>query len=249
MSMNRFRVIGVWILQFLIAALFVIQAIAKLSGSPAWVSRFHRWGYPEHFYLVVGTVELLAAIALLIPWLAKWGALALIVVMAGATATARRRVRRARSPAQGPVEIANDPTAAGPVSPPTPGIPSWPKALLVGGRSDCRRSVSPSGILSVRFVRWSHRHLDPPPVGSRLVGVVVGGRRALQSPESANKVLSPPIRTRTRPRNGPVVIQASYDSPELLFNDLKGIGTSRYSNIWADAHPRAPLSMCQKGYL
>jgi putative oxidoreductase len=87
MSMNRFRVIGVWILQFLIAALFVIQAIAKLSGSPAWVSRFHRWGYPEHFYLVVGTVELLAAIALLIPWLAKWGALALIVVMAGATAT------------------------------------------------------------------------------------------------------------------------------------------------------------------
>jgi uncharacterized membrane protein YphA (DoxX/SURF4 family) len=85
--MNKFRVIGVWILQFLIAALFAIQGLVKLNGSPAWVSRFHRWGYPEHFYLVVGIVELLASIALLIPRVAKWGALVLIVVMAGATAT------------------------------------------------------------------------------------------------------------------------------------------------------------------
>lgn len=85
--MNRSRVIGAWILQLLIAALFAIQGIVKLSASPAWVSRFQRWGYPEHFYLVVGIVELFAAIALLVPRIAKWGASILIVVMVGATAT------------------------------------------------------------------------------------------------------------------------------------------------------------------
>src|SRR5260370_23630524 len=85
--MNKLRIIGVWILQVLLAALFAIQGIVKLSGSPAWVSRFRGWGYPDHFYFVVGLVELLAAIALLIPRIAKLGALLLIVVMAGATAT------------------------------------------------------------------------------------------------------------------------------------------------------------------
>jgi putative oxidoreductase len=85
--MNKLRTIGVWILQVLLAALFAIQGIVKLSGSPAWVSRFRGWGYPDHFYFVVGLVELIAAIALLIPRVAKLGALLLIVVMAGATAT------------------------------------------------------------------------------------------------------------------------------------------------------------------
>jgi putative oxidoreductase len=74
-------------LQFLLAVLFAVQGIVKLGGSPAWVSRFQRWGYPDHFYLIVGALELLAAIALVIPRVAKWGALVLIVVMAGATAT------------------------------------------------------------------------------------------------------------------------------------------------------------------
>ena len=85
--MKSLRVIGAWILQSLVAALFVIQGIVKLSGSPAWVSRFQRWGYPSHFYLVVGLFELVAGFALLIPRVTKWGALVLIVVMAGATAT------------------------------------------------------------------------------------------------------------------------------------------------------------------
>ena len=85
--MNRLRSIAVWILQFLLATLFAIQGIVKLSGSPAWVSRFSGWGFPDHFYFAVGLAELLAAIALLIPRLAKFGALLLIVVMAGATAT------------------------------------------------------------------------------------------------------------------------------------------------------------------
>jgi len=85
--MNSLRIIGFWILQFLLAALFAIQGIIKLSGSPAWVSRFRGWGYPDHFYFVVGLIELLGSIALLIPRIAKLGALLLIVVMTGATVT------------------------------------------------------------------------------------------------------------------------------------------------------------------
>ena len=85
--MNRYKSIAVWVLQFLLAALFAIQGIVKLNGSPAWISRFRGWGYPDHFYFAVGLAELLGSILLLIPRLAKFGALLLIVVMAGATAT------------------------------------------------------------------------------------------------------------------------------------------------------------------
>jgi uncharacterized membrane protein YphA (DoxX/SURF4 family) len=85
--MNKLKFIALWILQFLLAALFAIQGIVKLGGSPAWASRFSRWGYPDHFYLAVGLAELLGAIALLIPRLAKFGALLLIAIMTGATAT------------------------------------------------------------------------------------------------------------------------------------------------------------------
>jgi uncharacterized membrane protein YphA (DoxX/SURF4 family) len=71
----------------LLAALFAVQGFVKLAGSPAWVSRFRGWGYPDHFYLVVGSTEILAALLLLIPRLAKFGAQLLIVVMAGAAGT------------------------------------------------------------------------------------------------------------------------------------------------------------------
>src|SRR5260370_3324199 len=85
--MNRLKSIAVWVLQFLLAALFAIQGIVKLNGSPAWIARFRGWGYPDHFYFAVGLAELLGSILLLIPSLAKFGALLLIVVMAGATDT------------------------------------------------------------------------------------------------------------------------------------------------------------------
>ena len=85
--MDQFRSLAIWFLQFLLAALFAIQGIMKLTRSPAWISRFNAWGYPDHFYLVVGLAELLGAIVLLIPRLTKFGALMLIVVMGGAAGT------------------------------------------------------------------------------------------------------------------------------------------------------------------
>jgi len=83
----KVKSIAVWTLQILFAAFFTVQAVMKLGASPHWVSRFRGWGYPEHFYLVVGLCELLGAILLLIPRLARWGAVLLLIVMTGATAT------------------------------------------------------------------------------------------------------------------------------------------------------------------
>jgi uncharacterized membrane protein YphA (DoxX/SURF4 family) len=74
-------------LQFALAALFAIQGAVKLAGSKVWISRFRAWGYPEHFYLIVGLAELSGAILLLVPRLGKFGALLLTGVMVGATAT------------------------------------------------------------------------------------------------------------------------------------------------------------------
>ena len=85
--MARLRSVAAWIVRLLLAALFVVQGITKLSGSPAWISRFKGWGYPDHFYVAVGLAELLGAIALLIPKFTTFGSSMLIVVMVGATAT------------------------------------------------------------------------------------------------------------------------------------------------------------------
>ena len=85
--MKRFRLVAVWGLQFALAAFFAIQGAVKLGGSKAWITRFSVWGYPDHFYLLVGLAEVLGAILLLIPRLAKFGALLLVAVMVGATVT------------------------------------------------------------------------------------------------------------------------------------------------------------------
>src|SRR5262249_18169873 len=70
-----------------VAGLFAMQGIVKLSGSPAWVSRFRGWGYPDRFYFIVGVAELLGAVGLLIPRLANVGALVLVGIMIGAPST------------------------------------------------------------------------------------------------------------------------------------------------------------------
>lgn len=85
--MTRPKSVAVWVVQILLALLFALQGITKLTSAPAWVARFKAWGYPDHFYLAVGLGELVGAILLLIPRLARFGALILMAVMIGAAAT------------------------------------------------------------------------------------------------------------------------------------------------------------------
>ncbi|MFQ5779042.1 MAG: DoxX family protein, partial [Terriglobia bacterium] len=85
--MNKVKAAALWTLQILLAALFVMSALAKLTSNPEMVERFRQWGYPDNFYYLVGATELLGAIGLLIPRVAAYGASALMVIMVGASLT------------------------------------------------------------------------------------------------------------------------------------------------------------------
>ncbi len=85
--MSRSKTVLLWVLQVLLAALFLMSSIPKLTSHPGAVEMFANYGYPENFYLLVGAIELLGAICLLIPKVAGYGASALIVIMIGASLT------------------------------------------------------------------------------------------------------------------------------------------------------------------
>ena len=79
-------IIGLWALQILVAALFVVIGIAKF-GDPAWARNFARWGYPSGFYMVIGALEMIGGVCLLVPRITTYAAALLGVIMIGASAT------------------------------------------------------------------------------------------------------------------------------------------------------------------
>jgi putative oxidoreductase len=81
--------VALWLCQALLALMFVGAGSRKFTGS-MWARMFARWGYPDHFYLVIGAAEVLAGLALLVPKTAAPAALVLIVIMIGAGVTHAR---------------------------------------------------------------------------------------------------------------------------------------------------------------
>ena len=74
---------ALWLCQAALALMFVGAGARKFTG-PMWARMFERWGYPNHFYLVIGALEVVGALALLVPRTASPAALLLIVIMIGA---------------------------------------------------------------------------------------------------------------------------------------------------------------------
>jgi len=74
-----------WAGQILLAAVFVVAAVPKLTGRPAMVQEFGLIGAGQWLRYFVGTAELAGAIGLLTPWLAGLAAAGLAANMAGAT--------------------------------------------------------------------------------------------------------------------------------------------------------------------
>ena len=74
-----------WAAQIPLAALFVIVAVPKLTGSQQSVQEFGLIGAGQWLRYLVGTAELAGAIGLLTPWLAGLAAAGLAAVMVGAT--------------------------------------------------------------------------------------------------------------------------------------------------------------------
>ena len=73
-----------WALRLLMAALFLFAGFAKLSGQEMMVNEFGLLPVGQWFRYLTGVIEILGAVALLIPSYSGLGALALLVVDVGA---------------------------------------------------------------------------------------------------------------------------------------------------------------------
>lgn len=85
-SPTRHRVsnAALWVLQVLLAVVFAFAAFGKLSADPQQVAGFTQMGLGITGMYIIGALELLGAIALLIPRLVGLAALAFVALMTGA---------------------------------------------------------------------------------------------------------------------------------------------------------------------
>ena len=79
--------IFIWVLRILLAAMFLFSGFNKLTGDPMMVHLFDSIGIGQWFRFVTGGIEVLAALALLVPALTFFGASALVATMIGAIVT------------------------------------------------------------------------------------------------------------------------------------------------------------------
>jgi putative oxidoreductase len=84
---RRAFAVGLWTLQIVSAALFLFSGALKLTGAPMMVQMFGTIGLGQWFRYVTGGLEVISAVLLLVPSLARFGALALAVTMVGAILT------------------------------------------------------------------------------------------------------------------------------------------------------------------
>ncbi|HEY2150261.1 MAG TPA: DoxX family protein [Vicinamibacterales bacterium] len=83
---GRSAVIALWVVQIALAGMFLLAGGSKLLGAPAMVTLFTTIGIGQWFRYVTGLIEVGAALALLVPSIAVFGALALVPTMIGAVA-------------------------------------------------------------------------------------------------------------------------------------------------------------------
>ena len=84
--LSKGRVV-LWMGQCVLAAVFLLSGGSKFAGAPVKVRLFNAIGFGQWFRYVTATIEVGSAIALLVPALAPYGALALVATMIGATLT------------------------------------------------------------------------------------------------------------------------------------------------------------------
>ncbi len=72
------------------ALVFVSQGLMKFDPEGFWTPSFERWGYPVWFRYLIGVLETAGGTMLLVPWVASYGAGALLAVMVGAFITRLR---------------------------------------------------------------------------------------------------------------------------------------------------------------
>ena len=91
---GRVALVALWLTQIALAAMFVFAGGLKLTGAPDMVGLFDAIGIGQWFRYVTGSIEVVSAVALLVPAWAPFGALLLIPTMVGAVATHLREVEQ-----------------------------------------------------------------------------------------------------------------------------------------------------------
>ncbi|MGH9254872.1 MAG: DoxX family protein [Vicinamibacterales bacterium] len=84
---SRLASIALWGVQVVLAGMFLLAGGSKLAGAAAMVALFDAIGVGQWFRYVTGGIEVASAVALLVPSLAPFGAIALVATMVGAVAT------------------------------------------------------------------------------------------------------------------------------------------------------------------
>ena len=84
---GRVALVALWLTQIGLAAMFMFVGGLKLTGAPQLVALFDAIGIGQWFRYVTGSIEVVSAVALLVPAWAAFGALLLIPTMVGAVIT------------------------------------------------------------------------------------------------------------------------------------------------------------------
>jgi len=74
-------------LSWVLATAFAYAGLLQLVSAQFVVRRYQLWHYPRQLMWAVGAVDLVGAIALAMPWMAKYGAVVLMPVVLGAIYT------------------------------------------------------------------------------------------------------------------------------------------------------------------
>jgi uncharacterized membrane protein YphA (DoxX/SURF4 family) len=83
---SRVAFIALWGVQVALAGMFLLAGGSKLAGVPAMVALFDAIGVGQWFRYVTGSIEVVSAVALVVPSFAPFGAVALTATMVGAIA-------------------------------------------------------------------------------------------------------------------------------------------------------------------
>jgi putative oxidoreductase len=84
---GRVALVALWLTQIALAGMFLVSGGLKLTGAPELVALFDAIGIGQWFHYVTGSIEVVSAVALLVPSWAAFGAVLLIPTMVGAVAT------------------------------------------------------------------------------------------------------------------------------------------------------------------
>jgi uncharacterized membrane protein YphA (DoxX/SURF4 family) len=84
---GRVALVALWLAQIALAGMFLFSGGLKLTGAPALVALFDAIGIGQWFRYLTGSIEVVSAVALLVPSWAAFGALLLIPTMVGAVFT------------------------------------------------------------------------------------------------------------------------------------------------------------------